>query len=577
MALPILGCVFKKSYYDKTKGHNCSSLVLPKNLVVHYYAKSIEDCERKTEIFQLSPRAIKERQLRKIFSDIELPNESSYEPPSTDKRQGLTAPADDKDKSRTLLEQHCYLDLDGDRYKEPYVVTVHKDTGKVYRIVARFEKITSEQSVKIEELNKRITALAEGVQPTLNEEATEEEQAKELANIQKAESTILDMQIEIEFLAQQKPKVLKIDPTEHYTKIPFIPSPDGGFYDLGFGKLLGPLNDSVNTLINQLIDAGSWNNSNTGFIGRGARIPGGKLRFEPNELKRVNVAGSTLRDSIVMMDFNAPSPVLFQLLGLLITYSERIGSVTDANMGENPGQNTPAYNMSAMLEQGQQVYSGVFKRVYRSMRSEFRKLFKLNAIYLDKETYFSYHDSDAKVLATDYTTDPKDLIPAADPNAFSSKEKMDKAGIIIQRGDTVPGYDPIEKEKRWLSAMDIPDVDKLYPLMPAMDANGQETGEMVLKFPPQPDPELEIKKADMQRRTLEGQSRAEVAAMTAESKIMVDQAQILKLMADAEVAADTPEYKRLELILKEQDSIRQSLVEMAKIENDKQATDSRVG
>ena len=61
LALPILGCVFKKSYYDKTKGHNCSTLVLPKNLVVHYYARSIEECERKTEIFQLSPREIKER------------------------------------------------------------------------------------------------------------------------------------------------------------------------------------------------------------------------------------------------------------------------------------------------------------------------------------------------------------------------------------------------------------------------------------------------------------------------------------------------------------------------------------
>jgi len=336
MAVPILGCVFKKSYYDKTKGHNCSTLVLPKNLVVHYYAKSIEDTERKTEIIQLSPRAIKERQLRGIFSDFDLPNESIGEPKDTDKRQGITAPAEDVDSPRTLLEQHCYLDLDGDGYKEPYVVTVHKDTAKVYRIVSRFEKIKTEQSVKIEELQKRSKALAEGIQPV------ERPTPEDLANIQRAEQTLQGMKTEIEFLAQQKPKVLKIDPVEYYTKIPFIPSPDGGFYDLGFGTLLGPLNSSTNTLINQLIDAGSWNNSNTGFIGRGARIPGGKLRFEPNELKRVNVAGSTLRDSIVMMDFNPPSPVLFQLLGLLIDYSERIGSVTDTNMGENPGQNTPA-------------------------------------------------------------------------------------------------------------------------------------------------------------------------------------------------------------------------------------------
>ncbi|KKL06100.1 hypothetical protein LCGC14_2599410, partial [marine sediment metagenome] len=380
LVVPILGCAFKKSYYDKAKGHNCSALVLPKNLVVHYYAKSIEDCARKTEVFELYPNQIKERQLRGVFSDFDLPNESIGEPKDTDKRQGIQAPTEDKDSPRTLLEQHCYLDLDGDGYKEPYVVTVHKDTAKVYRIVSRFGKITTKQSEEIEETQKRIKSLAEGVQPPENPTA------EDLASIQRAESTILDMQIKVEFLAQQKPKVLKIDATEYYTKIPFIPSPDGGFYDIGFGQLLGDMGNAVNTLINQLIDAGTWANSNTGFLGRGARIKGGQLRFQPNELKQVDVAGGTLRDNIVMMDFKEPSAVLFQLLGLLITYSERIGSVTDAMVGENPGQNTPAYNMQAMLEQGLQVFNGIFKRIYRSKRSEFRKLYKLNAIYLDKET-----------------------------------------------------------------------------------------------------------------------------------------------------------------------------------------------
>jgi len=61
LALPILGCIFKKSYYDPTLEHNCSKLVLPKNLAVHYYAKSIESAERKTEIFELYDREIRER------------------------------------------------------------------------------------------------------------------------------------------------------------------------------------------------------------------------------------------------------------------------------------------------------------------------------------------------------------------------------------------------------------------------------------------------------------------------------------------------------------------------------------
>ena len=561
LALPILGCVFKKSFYDKNDGHNKSPLVLPKDLVVHYYAKSIENCERKTEVFQLSPREIKERQLRGIFSDIELLNAPIPEPSESDKRQGLDAPFDDVDGARTLLEQHRFLDLDGDGYKEPYVVTIDKATGKVLRIVARFEKVVTEQSIKIEELQKRVKALAEGLpqQPQNQQEAQ---------IIYQAEKTAMGIQKQIEMLSEQKPKVVKIVPVEHYTKYSFIPAPDGGFYDLGFGALLGPLNDSVNTLINQLIDAGSLNNSSSGFIGRGARMKGGKLAFSPNEWKRVNVTGSNLRDSIVPLPVNPPSAELFNLLSLLISYSERVGSVTDAMSGENPGQNTPAYNMSAMLEQGMQVFNGVFKRVYRSMRSEFRKLYKLNGLYLDKEAYFSYQDSDTQIMQTDYTADTKDLIPAADPNAFSNKEKSDKASMILQRADVTAGYDPIEKELRWLSSFDVADVDKLFPRVEEKGQDGQPTGNMVLKFPPQPDPSLEIEKADMQRRTLEGQSRAEKDSILAESTVLLNKAKVLEMMARMEDMKETQEYKNLELLTKDFDSQRKALIALAKIEED---------
>ena len=572
LALPILGCVFKKSYYDVTKGHNCSRLVLPKDLVVHYYAKSIEDAERKTEVYELSERVVKEKQLRGVFSDVELTPTSGFdEPKDSDERQG-TAPtfSSDGSRPRTILESHCYLDLDGDGYKEPYVVSVDKDSGDVFRIVSRWKKVTTEQSVKIEELQKRIRKFAEGLpQPQEGQQPTPEM----VAQMQRAEQTIMAMQAEVEKLAEEKPKVLKIDPIEYYTKFSFIPAPDGGFYDLGFGALLGPLNGSVNTLINQLIDSGSLNNGSQGFIGKGARLKGGKIRFSPNEYKKVNVTGAALRDNIVTLPGAPPSPVLFNLLSLLINYSERVGSVTDTMVGENPGQNTPAYNMSAMLEQGMQVFNGIFKRVYRSMRSEFRKLYKLNALYLDDMQYFEYHDSPNQAARTDYTGDPKDLIPAADPSAFSNKEKMDKAMMIKQNAMQTPGYNPIEVELRYLEALDIPDAKQLFPLK-----QNPETGAQEYVFPPQPDPELEIKKADMQRRTAEGKaraeadmSRAEADVMKTESDIMVNQAKIMLMMAQVDTEKSSPQLDKLKLILGEFDSRRKMLMEVAKLKSaDKQ-------
>jgi len=566
LALPILGCVFKKSYYDKLDKHNRSPLVLPKNLVVHYFAKSIENCERKTEIFELYPNEIKERQLRKIFRDVELSNSPIAQPKDSDRRQGITPPAPDEDSARPLLEQHCYYDLDGDGYKEPYIITVDEATGEVLRIVNRFGKITTEQSIKIEELTKRIKALAEGIQPPQEGVAPS---PQELAIAQRAEQTIRGMSLQIELLAKQTPKVLKIDPVEYYTKYSFIPAPDGGFYDLGFGALLGPLNDSVNTLINQLVDAGHMNTGAIGFIGKGARIQGGRVRFQPNEMKKLNAAGGAIRDAIVQLDIKPPSPVLFQLLGLLISYSERVGSVTDAMTGENPGQNTPAYNMSAMLEQGLQVFNGIFKRVYRSMRSEFRKLYNLNSIYLDQESYFSYHDSDTQVLRLDYSADPKDLIPAADPNAFSNKEKTQKAMMITERAQMVPGYNPILIEKNWLESIEAPNAKELYP---TQIVEGAEQ----LMFPPQPDPKLELEKADLQRKTLEGKTRNDIETQKAQTEMMLAEARVMEMMGKLEVEQDKSLIAKLQLQLDDMISKREALTDIAVAQIKAQSEEKKV-
>jgi len=553
-ALPIIGSVFKKTYYDKVKGINCSEMVLANDLVIHYYAKSVEDAERITHRFRMSERKIKEKQLRGIYSKHKLAPASPQEPDQAEERQGITQPVGDSDVPRLLLDQYCYLDLDEDGYKEPYVVTVDKETKKVFRIVSRFKKVTTEQSLEIESIQKRIKDIV----TSLPQQAETEQ---EVALIKRAEMTVQQLMQQIEDLTNEKPKVLSIEPMQHITKYGMIPSPDGGIYDIGFGALLSPLNNAVSTLINQLIDSGTLQNGSSGFIGRGARIKGGKLSFSPNEWKRVDVAGSVLRDSLVPLPVNQPSNVLFQLLGLLINYTERVSSVTDLMSGENPGQNTPAYNMSAMLEQGMQVFNGIFKRVYRSFRSEIRKWYELNALYMDEVEYFEYHDAEGEVYQSDYQGDSRDIIPAADPNAFAAKEKQAKAQMIAERAMVVPGYDPIKVEMRLLEAMDIPDSSDIFPVR-----QNEETGALELVFAPGPDPEFEIKRAEEQRRTMEAQDRAENNRIKAANDTSLTEAQVLKIMAEAEVAADKPELERLKLIQQRLAEQSKTLLEIAKIE-----------
>lgn len=535
IVVPIIGCAFKKTYWDPVREINCSRLVHPQNLAVHYYTRSIEECERKTEIFELYDREIRERQLRGLYSEKELTLAQPEAPKLSDQRQGLTPPPQSKTTPRTLLEQHTYFDLDGDGYPEPYVAIVDKGSKKLLRLVARFASVVTEQSVQIKEAERQKTALVLQIQALhgqMQQIAASvpppdgQQTPADIAGIKAVEFQIAQLQQQVQGLGlkigqldqqiqalkasdETEPSVLSIAPLEHYTKYGFIPSPDGGFYDLGLGALLGPVNDSVNTLINQLIDSGTLQNGSQGFIGKGARIQGGEVRFRPFEWKRVNVAGGVLRDSLVPLPINAPSPVLFQLLSLLIQYGEKISSVNEAMSGNNPGQNTPAYNMQAMLEQGLQVFNGIFKRMYRSFRKELRKLYVLNRLYLHPIEYYETIDGRWQAMQSDYLADEKDVVPAADPNAFSNMQNMVKAQFLASRAATVPGYKMSAVEMRLLEAMDIPDPQEVFPL--------DEKGDPVIQ--PPPNPEFQIQAAEEQRRTLESQSRMEIQAATADADI----------------------------------------------------------
>jgi chaperonin GroES len=197
MMLPVVGIMFKKTYWDPIRETYCSHVILPQNLVVDYWAKSLETAERISEIFEVNERVMKERQNAGIWlKDLDLGAASTSEQQSITNNIPKDMPAEnDEITPYVFVEQHTYLDLDDDEYKEPYIVTFHRSTGKVVRIVPRFDH----QSIHLKD-----------------------------------------------------DKIVAIDAIHYYTKFGFVPNPDGSFYDIGFGILLGPINESVNTLINQL-------------------------------------------------------------------------------------------------------------------------------------------------------------------------------------------------------------------------------------------------------------------------------------------------------------------------------------
>jgi len=410
--LPIVGSVFKKTYFSPTLGRNTSELIYPKDLVVNYWTKDLETASRKTHVLELSENDIYERVAMDFYIDTDVETSTETIDEGENERSGVKAPRDGDDSTPyVFLEQHCFLDLDDDGYAEPYIVTVNLETENVVRIVPRWDE--------------------EGVQ--LKEDNT----------------------------------VIRIKPVEYFTKYSFVPNPDGGFYDIGFGTLLGPINNTINTLINQLVDSGTLNNLNAGFISKGIRIKGGKKSFGLGEWKTVNSTADDLRKGIVPLPTKDPSQVLFTLLSMMIDSANKLGSVTDILTGENPGQNQPATTTMAVIEQGLKVFSSIYKRMHRSLKKEFKKLYRLNRIYLPPESYFQVLDlgeeGAMQIFQMDYSTDVTNVQPQADPNVASESQRLMKAQALTEM---IPlgTVNPTEVTARILEAQDQPDIKALMTM-----------------------------------------------------------------------------------------------------------------
>ncbi len=463
--LPIVGTAFKKTYFDSSLGRNVSEYVHPFDLVVNYNAKSLDSASQKTHILNFYENEVVERTRSGYFVDVPLGSgDNKVRESFADDTQGFSDSGDSD--GYDFLEVHCWLDLDEDGYKEPYVVTMVWNNKRIVRIVPRF----TEGDV------------------TYNEAG----------------------------------EVAKIVSEEFFTNFVFIPDPDSGVYGLGFGALLGPVNDAVNTLINQLLDSGTLSNSSSGFLSRSIKLGKGEVRFKPNEWKYTNTTADDLRKGIYPLPVQQPSGVLFSLLGHLVESGQKLSSTMDIMMGESPGQNQAATTTMAVLEQGLKVYTSIHKRIYRAFRSELEKMYRLNSVYLEDEEYFRVLDIPGQpvtsVAREDYNISNMDIVPAADPNVVAQSQKLLKAEALmpLMQAGLVNRQVAVE---RMLDAQEQPNIEALLQMPP-----------------PQPDPEVVLKQMEMEHKINYDNKKLELDAHRIASEAAKDEAQALNNQVKSEVA-----------------------------------------
>jgi chaperonin GroES len=400
--LPLMGLVYRKSYFDPFLRIPATDLCLPDKITVNNHIKSIESARRVTHQLELYGNDLIERMRLGIYKEYELSELSGDDY------------SEDEDPRYCALEQHRFWDLDGDGYQEPYIVTVHLATQKVLRIKARFD----------------------------------------LEDIQ----------------YNEKGKIIRIPPVNYFTDYHFIRDPSGAFHSLGYGALLYPINETINTTVNQLLDAGTLSNRQSGFISKQLRMIKGNITFKPGEWKQVDATnGAQLQGSIVPLPVREPSPILFNLMNTMIGAGKELASITDIMQGNQPAQNAPATTVLALLEQGLKDQKAITKRLYRSLTKEFQKLARLNRIYLDDASYFDLFTGSERIRQDDYADKKLMIFPAADPNISSDAQRLARAQALVQNGPAL-GLNPEEIARRWVDALQFPDAQKLLPPPPDPNA-----------------------------------------------------------------------------------------------------------
>lgn len=470
--LAVVGTCYVKTWYDPIIEQNRSEL-MPYDLIkVNDNIKNLDDAPRISQYMYLKKNDIIEQQRYDLYRDISLDN--------------LKDASDPEDQSYyEFVEQHCWLNLvndDENDYKQPYIVTIHKRTREVMRIVARFRP----QDVKY----------------------------------------------------NKKEKIKSIKAQQYFSDYHFIPSPRGKFHSLGFGTLLLDMNAMANSLLNQLLNCGTLSMARGGFYDKSLRIRPDDMQFEPNEYKPVD-GGATdkpLAQCFYSVEAAPPNPVLFNLLSVLLDSGKELSSSTEALTGSGDAVNVSPNTLLAQIQQGLKVFTAIQRRIFRGFKKELQRIMALNAEYVGEKEYLRVVNVSPDELQEMYSPAGKfiefdqdfiDVVPVADLASSTEAERLMKASAAFQYSvqlmQTAPGtVDPKAVARELFEALDFKNLDELVPppappgpnieaikLQSEVDAKGKE---------------LMLKEQELQIRSAQAQAQ-----------IQNLQSQTVKNMADAQL------------------------------------------
>jgi hypothetical protein len=407
--LPLTGSTFKKVYYDEILDRPVSKYIHPRDLVVPYYATDLSECERITQVMQMTENEILKKMKLGIYLDLELQEPQPNETRSQKKINELDGIKPTYNELLyDVLEMHVDLDLEEytsdvpkkeKNVRVPYVVTVVESTGQILSIYRNFRA--------------------------------------------------------------DDPKYNRIEYFVHFKFLPGL-----GFYGFGLLHMIGGLTRTATEALRQLLDAGTLSNLPAGFKSRGMRVRDDDQPIQPGEFRDVDAPGGNIKDQFQLLPFKEPSQTLFALLNFVVASGQRFAAIADLQVGEG-NQQAAVGTTIALLEKGSRVMSAIHKRCYYAMKQEFKILARICNESLPPEYPYDVYGGERVIKALDFD-DRIDVLPMADPNLFSMAQRVTLAQTQLQIAQSNPQMHNIyEAYRRVYESLGTKNIDMLL-MMPQL-------------------------------------------------------------------------------------------------------------
>jgi hypothetical protein len=187
-----------------------------------------------------------------------------------------------------------------------------------------------------------------------------------------------------------------------------------------------------------------------------------------------------------------------------------------------------------MQAEGMRIFGALFKRVWRSMKHEFEKLYMINGLYMPEFVMLG----DQKIVREWFTLPASEIAPMCDPAMYSEQKKHTKAVALKQSSMTMAGYDRDEVEKNYLRAFEFTEeeIKKVFP-------GSKVTG-------PLPNPKVELEKLKMQGKTDASKQKMYEVILKIMSEQDVNKAKIHLMEAQAQQAVASAKGTEAEMHLR---------------------------